>query len=149
MFTITALLVTAISAAVTFAPNLLNRVGPSQDSLRVLTVFTCCAVFYSLYARTFRISITIRQALFCFALTITPWYPLYVLIQANGGNLGVLWYLLQGYLALHVFVLVVRAVKIVSGAPYGQVVVSLMFAVLLASLPGVQSLWQTFMGGRR
>lgn len=146
MFTVSTVLIGAITAAVKFAPQLFQQVGPDNRSLGVLTVFVCCAVFYSLYARIFGITISIRQSLFCFALTLTPWYPLYVLIQANGGNLGILWFVLQGYVALHVFILVVRAVRIVSGASPLRVVASLFAAIILASLAEIPNLYHLLTG---
>jgi hypothetical protein len=146
IFAVSTVLVGAITAAVKFAPQLLQQVAPDNRSLGALTIFACCAVFYSLYARALGIIISIRQSLFCFALTLTPWYPLYMLIQANGGNLGIMWFVLEGYLALHVFILVARAVKIVSGAPYVRVITSLLVAILFASLAELPNWYHTLTG---
>lgn len=143
LFTVSTTLAGAVAAVRGLVPDLLRSVRPDGPSLGVVTIFACCGVFYSLYAKAFGVSITIRQSLFSFALVTTPWLPIYALLKANGGNLGVLWFFALPGLGIYVFILVARAIRIVSGASRIRVIVSLLAPlplVMVALLPQVWNL---------
>lgn len=137
IFAVSTALAGTVAIARNIAPNLLAPVLPDGRSLGVLTIFTCFGVIYSLYSRLFGITITIRQSLFCFALIVTPWFPLYVLLKATGSNLGIVWFLLMPGLAVYVFFLTARAIHIVSGAHMVRVTLSLLLAVVLAVIAAI------------
>lgn len=142
---------TALAGASALAQNIAPTVfQPSMDgrSLAVLTVFACFGVIYNIYSRFFGIRITVRQSIFCFALVGTPWFPFFILLKTAGPNLGVDWFILLAGLCLYVFVLLVRAIRIVTGAGSVRIVFSLLLGVALAGLaiwpvPGLPSPQQT------
>jgi len=125
-------LAATVGLATHYAPHILAPVLPDQHALEALTVFACFSVAYSLYSKLFGISISVRQSLFCFALTTTPWLPAYILLRSLGGNLGLVWFLLMPGLGFYVLYLCARAISIVSGAKMPKTIGSLLFAVALA-----------------
>jgi hypothetical protein len=134
IFSISTALAGTVVAGRFALPQLIGSVVPDAHSLKALVVFAFFAMFYSIYSRMFGIAITFRQSFFCFALVITPWFPFYILLKALGANLGVVWLFLMLGLWTYVFVLVSRAIQIVSGARPVRVVLSLLFALVLAAV---------------
>lgn len=132
IFAVSTALAGTIAVARSYVPKLFAPVLPDAQSLKALTIFACFGVIYSLYSRIFGVSITVRQALFCFALILTPWLPLYALIRTMGGNLGIVWFLAIGALGVYVFSLTARAIHIVSGAHILRVILSLLLGLALA-----------------
>jgi hypothetical protein len=134
IFSVSTALAGTVVAGTFALPQLIGSVVPNAHSMKALVVFAFFAMFYSIYSRMFGIAITFRQSFFCFALVITPWFPFYILLKALGANLGVVWLLLMPGLWTYVFILVTRAIQIVSGARTVQVVLSLLLALVLAAV---------------
>ena len=132
IFSVATALSGAVFAGNLVAPELLGSVVPNGQSLKALVLFGFFGLVYSLYSRLFGVSIAFRQSLFCLALILTPWIPFYVLLKSLGATLGVVWLFLTVSLAIYVLTLVARAIHIVTGAHTFRVMLSLMFALLLA-----------------
>jgi hypothetical protein len=105
---------------------------PSTESLKALVMFAFFGLIYSLYSRLFGVAISLRQSLFCLALVITPWLPIYLLLKALGASLGAMWLFLAVGLAIYVLGLIARAIHMVTGVPPLRVVLSLLFGLVLA-----------------
>jgi hypothetical protein len=132
VFTVSTALAGVITIAGNAVPNLVASVIPDHKVLSALTLFACFGAVYSVYSWMFGVHINTRQVFFCFSLVITPWFPVYALIKATGGNLGVVWFVLLWGLSLHIFFLIARAISIVAKAGMFRVFLSLLAGALLA-----------------
>jgi len=137
VFTVSAALVAVITVTGDSVPDLAAKSGtaiPTHAFLSAVTLFACYGAVYSVYSWIFGVRVTARQTLFCFALVLTPWLPIFALLKFYGGGLGITWFVLMWCLVLHVVQLSARAISIVSGASVPRVVLSFLVGVGLAIL---------------
>jgi hypothetical protein len=112
--------------------QVLGAALPSGASLAAICSFGLCALVYCFVARIFEIHVTFRQAMFCFALVITPSVPFFLLVKVCGASLGLVWFLIIWGLPVYELFLIVKAIQIVSGASSRRVTFSLLPMIALA-----------------
>lgn len=137
VFTVSTALAAVITVTGDSVPDLAAKSGvaaPTHAFLSAITLFTCYGAVYSVYSRIFGVRVTARQTLFCFALVLTPWLPVFALLKFYGGGLGITWLVLVWGLALHVVQLTARAISIVSGVSVFRVFLSFLLGASLAIL---------------
>ena len=97
VFTVSTALAAVITVTSDTLPGLAAKSGtvaPTHEFLSAITLFACYGAVYSVYSPIFGVRVTARQTLFCFALVLVPWLPVFALLKYYGGDLGVAWFFL-------------------------------------------------------